>query len=393
MTNPLRFIAIFLLALSCPLWLTGSPLGSRLAVAQAPQEEKPPLPVEPETAEFKAASDAFRAHLKKMREVLVHYNTVPPGPQDRQLRSEWFAFHREGLPLYQRMLDTAVAEYQLAPTEKKALAEMLWDILERNAEIDCYEGMLPIAQALLASGYENPELRGIAARTAYALNDYAAMRQVATEMVDEGIASPQLQKLSDEVAELEAAWAEELALREQDAQGPPLPRVLMHTTKGDIEFELFENQAPETVANFISLIESGFYDGLVFHRVIEHFMAQTGCPVGDGSGGPGYTIYGETDRPNARKYFRGTLGMALSGHPDSGGSQFFITFIPHPELDGQYTAFGRVTAGMDVLSDLVPVNPESEDEEKKKPSRMLDEIVSIEVLAKRDHVYQPNKVK
>ncbi|MCC7334349.1 MAG: peptidylprolyl isomerase [Pirellulaceae bacterium] len=167
----------------------------------------------------------------------------------------------------------------------------------------------------------------------------------------------------------------------------------MHTTKGDIEIELFENQAPETVGNFISLVESDFYVGRVFHRVIENFMAQTGCPIGDGSGGPGYTIYGETDRPGARKYFRGTVGMALSGHPDSGGSQFFITFLPRPDLDGQYTAFGRVTAGIDVLGDLVRVNPESEDEEKKKPAAMLDEIVSIEVLFKRDHEYQPNKVK
>lgn len=395
MMNPLRFTACFLLALSCPLWLAGSPLGTGLAVAQPPQEheEKEPLPVEPETAEFKAASDAFREHLKKMREVMVRFNTTPPGPQDRQMRSEWFAYHREGLPLYQRMLDAAVAEYQLAPSEKVPLAEMLWGILKRNAELDRYEGMLPIALALLENGFENPELRGIAARTAFALNEYAAMRKVATEMIDEGVASPQLQTLSDEVDELEAAWAEELAAREQDAQGPPLPRVLMHTTKGDIEIELFENQAPETVGNFISLVESDFYVGRVFHRVIEHFMAQTGCPIGDGSGGPGYTIYGEADRPGARKYFRGTVGMALSGHPDSGGSQFFITFLPRPDLDGQYTAFGRVTAGIDVLGDLVRVNPESEDEEKKKPAAMLDEIVSIEVLFKRDHEYQPNKVK
>lgn len=391
--NPLRFTTYVLLVLSCPLWLASSPTGAGLAVAQAPQEEKPPLPVEPETAEFKAASDAFRTHLKKMREVMVRFNTTPPGPQDSQMRSEWFAYRREGVPLYQRMLDAAVAEYLMAPSEKPALAEMLWGILDRNAETDRYEGMLPIAQALLSSGYENPELRSFATRTAFAMNNYEVMRQMATEMVAEGIASPQLQILSDEVDELKAAWAEELAMREQDAQGPPLPRVLMHTTKGDIEIELFENQAPETVANFISLIESGFYDGRVFHRVIEHFMAQTGCPVGDGSSGPGYTIYGEADHPSARKYFRGTLGMALSGHPDSGGSQFFITFLPHPELNGQHTAFGRVTAGIDVLSDLVRVNPESKDEEKKKPAEMLDEIVSIEVLSKRDHDYQPNKVK
>ncbi|MEZ6078646.1 MAG: hypothetical protein R3C56_24125 [Pirellulaceae bacterium] len=127
---------------------------------------------------------------KKMREVMVRFNTTPPGPQDRQMRSEWFAYHREGLPLYQRMLDAAAAEYQMAPSEKIPLAEMLWGILKRNAELDRYEGMLPIALALLENGFENPELRGIAARTAFALNEYAVMRKVATEMIDEGVASP-----------------------------------------------------------------------------------------------------------------------------------------------------------------------------------------------------------
>ena len=393
MTTALRFTVCLPLVLGSLLWLAGSPIGAMLAVAQAPQEEKPPLPVEPETAEFKAATDALREHLKKMREVMIHYNTTPGGPQDRQMRNEWFEYRRQGLPLIQHMLDAAVAEYQLAPSEKNPLAEMLWGILDRNAKVDRYEGMLPIAQALMAGGFENAELHGLAVRTAFALNDYAVMRQLVTESIDEGVANPQLQTLTDELDDLAAAWAEELAVREQDAQGAPLPRVLMHTTKGDIEIELFENQAPETVANFISLVESGFYNGLTFHRVIEQFMAQTGCPVGDGSGGPGYTIFGEADKPDARKYFRGTLGMALSGHPDSGGSQFFFTFLPHPELDGKYTAFGRVTAGIDVLGDLVRVDPDSKDEEKKKPAAMLDEIVSIEVLSKRDHDYKPNQVK
>ncbi len=398
MTTVVRFTACAAIAVNCLLGLAGSPLGARLAVAQAPHDEalhdeKPSLPVEPQTAEFKEATEAFREHLKKMREVMVHYNTTPPGPQDREMRSEWFNYLREGVPLYHRLLGAAVAEYQLESTEKAPLAQMLWEILKANAEIDRYEGLLPVAQALLASDFEETDLRDLAVRTAFALNEYAVMRQLVTESIDESIADPQKQGLSEQFDELDATWAEELAAREQDAQGPPLPRVLMHTTKGDIEIELFENQAPESVANFISLVESGFYNGLIFHRVIEQFMAQTGCPVGDGSSGPGYTIHGEAHKPGARKYFRGTLGMALSGHPDSGGSQFFITFLPRPDLNGKYTAFGRVTAGIDVLSDLVRVDPDSKDEEKKKPAQMLDEIVSIEVLSKRDHDYQPNKVQ
>lgn len=383
------------LALSCLLVLVGSPMGMLPVVAQAPQQELPPepLPVKPETPEFIATSDAFREHLKKMRRVMVRFNTQLPGALDRSTQDEWFKLLREGVPIYQRMLDAAVAEYLLAPNDKAPLAAMLWEILDRNTKVDRYEGMLPIAQALLAGGYENIELRGLTARTAYALNDYPVVRQEVTRLIEEGIAGPSLQHLFQELDIVEQAWAEELAIREKDAQGEPLPRVLMRTTKGDIEIELFENQAPETVGNFISLVESGFYDGRVFHRVIEQFMAQTGCPVGDGSGGPGYNIYGEADRPNARKYFRGTLGMALSGQPDSGGSQFFISFLPVPDLNTQYTAFGRITAGIEVLGNLVRVNPEAEEEEKKKPAGMLDEIISIEVLSKRNHEYKPNKVK
>ena len=383
------------LALCCLLVLVGSPLGTLTVVAQDAQQELSPEPlqVKPETPGFIATSDAFREHLKKMRRVMVRFNTQLPGAMDRSTQDEWFKLLREGLPIYQSMLNAAVAEYRLAPSEKAPLAAMLWETLDRNTKIDLYEGMLPIAQALLAGGYENIELRGLAARTAFALNDYPVVRQEVTRLIDEGIASPPLQHLFEELDLVEQAWTDELAIREQDAQGEPLPRVLMRTTKGDIEIELFENQAPETVGNFISLVESGFYDGRVFHRVIEQFMAQTGCPVGDGSGGPGYNIYGEADKPNARKYFRGTLGMALSGEPDSGGSQFFITFLPVPDLNSQYTAFGRITAGIEVLGNLVRVNPEAEEEEKKKPAGMLDEIISIEVLSKRNHEYKPNKVK
>lgn len=353
-----------------------------------------PLPqavtVVPETPEFKEATNELREHLKKMREVMVHFNTALPGPGDDELRKQWFDLQRASTPLYLRMLETAVAEYQLAPEKKPNLAKMLWDIMDRSCKVDRYEGMLQIGQSLLAGGFQNKELRGLTARTAFALNEYEVVRQEVSRLISEQLASPQLQGLYGEMDQMEQAWEEELAARQQDAQGEPLPRVVIHTTKGDIECELFENQAPETVGNFISLVESGFYNGLLFHRVIEQFVAQTGCPMGDGSGGPGYSIYGEAHKPGARRFFRGTLGMALAGEPDTGGSQFFFSFLPMSDLNGSFTAFGRVTANIDVLSNLVRVNPDSKKEEDK-PTEMLDEIISIEVLYKRDHKYEPHK--
>ena len=113
----------------------------------------------------------------------------------------------------------------------------------------------------------------------------------------------------------------------------------------EIVFELFEKEAPGTVANFEKLANSGFYNGLYFHRVISGFVAQGGCPIGNGTGGPGYTIKCETDN-NPHKHIKGALSMAHAGR-DTGGSQFFIVFEPQPHLDGVHTVFGQVIEGMD----------------------------------------------
>jgi cyclophilin family peptidyl-prolyl cis-trans isomerase len=120
----------------------------------------------------------------------------------------------------------------------------------------------------------------------------------------------------------------------------------LHTTHGAIELELFEEDAPRTVANFVSLAQDGFYDGISFHRVIPDFMIQGGCPRGDGTGGPGYEF---EDEPNPHRVVRGALAMANRG-PDTNGSQFFIvTAESCPWLDGKHTVFGRVSEGMDTV--------------------------------------------
>jgi cyclophilin family peptidyl-prolyl cis-trans isomerase len=123
----------------------------------------------------------------------------------------------------------------------------------------------------------------------------------------------------------------------------------MQTTEGTIVFELFDEDAPKTVANFRKLASEGFYDGLSFHRIISDFMIQGGCPQGTGSGGPGYTF---EDEINPRKIVRGALAMANAG-PNTNGSQFFIvTARACPWLDGKHTVFGQVQSGMDVVASL-----------------------------------------
>jgi cyclophilin family peptidyl-prolyl cis-trans isomerase len=122
-------------------------------------------------------------------------------------------------------------------------------------------------------------------------------------------------------------------------------RIVLETDRGRIEIELLPEEAPTTVARAVSLVEAGFYDGLVFHRVVPGFVVQTGDPGGDGYGGPGWTQRCEDNRI---PYERGTVGMALAGR-DTGGSQFFITHGAQPHLELRYTAFGRVVAGLDVV--------------------------------------------
>src|SRR5438477_13160353 len=127
----------------------------------------------------------------------------------------------------------------------------------------------------------------------------------------------------------------------------------MQTSRGAITFELFDEDAPKTAANFRKLASEGFYDGLTFHRVIKDFMIQGGCPQGSGTGGPGYTF---EDEINQHKVVRGALAMANSG-PNTNGSQFFIvTADSAPWLDGKHTVFGKVTAGMDAV-DAIEATP------------------------------------
>jgi cyclophilin family peptidyl-prolyl cis-trans isomerase len=128
------------------------------------------------------------------------------------------------------------------------------------------------------------------------------------------------------------------------------PHAYIETDFGVVEIELAVLDAPLTVANFISLARGGFFNGMAIHRVVPNFVVQAGDARGDGHGGPGYTI---RDEINMRPYLRGTVGMALDWE-DTGGSQFFITHSPQPHLDGRYTAFGHVVAGMEIVDRLMP---------------------------------------
>jgi cyclophilin family peptidyl-prolyl cis-trans isomerase len=145
---------------------------------------------------------------------------------------------------------------------------------------------------------------------------------------------------------------------------------VLETVKGNLVIELFAGTVPKTVNNFVFLAREGFYDGTTFHRVISDFMAQGGDPTGTGAGGPGYTF---EDEFTIHKHEAGTVSMANSG-ADTNGSQFFITYIPTPWLDGKHSVFGKLTEGMDVLKSLTPRDP------SQNPQFKGDKIIKVTII-------------
>ena len=173
------------------------------------------------------------------------------------------------------------------------------------------------------------------------------------------------------------------------SSGPnPVATITMKSGKV-IKVELYPDVAPNTVNNFISLANSGFYDGTIFHRVIEGFMIQGGDPLGTGTGGPGYSIKGEFSSngfKNNLKHTEGVISMARAGHPDSAGSQFFIMHQDGFFLDGQYAAFGEVTDGMDVVDAIASVRTDRND-------RPVEEQKIKSITVTGEDIEEPVKLK
>jgi len=148
----------------------------------------------------------------------------------------------------------------------------------------------------------------------------------------------------------------------EERKAPDVTNVLIETTLGNIEVELYPQEAPKTVDNFVTLAKKGFYDGIIFHRVIPDFMIQTGDPTGTGRGGPGYQFADEFS-PKLPHNKPGTLSMANAG-PNTNGSQFFITVAATPWLDNRHSVFGQVTKGMDIVNAIVSVPRDGQDKPK-----------------------------
>jgi len=337
-------------------------------------------------AAFEAKFNEWKDLIKKLRTLKHDYQEADEAGR-AQMEEQWAATMAEANNMVQPLTDAALAAYMAAPNEDRELTNFLVKRLQDLVTTDQYEAAVALGNGLVDAKCDSPQIYREAGIANYATNNYDRAIEILEKAEALSSISADGRGLRKVAEEYKEHWKVESALREKEAAADDLPRVKLTTSKGEIVLELFENEAPDTVGNFISLVKSGFYDGLTFHRVIGGFMAQGGCPEGDGTGGPGYSIYDECEKPEARKHFRGSLSMAKTQAPNSGGSQFFLCFRPASDLNGKHTVFGRVIEGLDVLSKIQRRDPNSKD--LPEP----DTIVKAEVLRDRGHEYKPNKVQ
>ncbi len=382
-------------ALSCAAGQVPADANSPAAgtsAAKAPAADTPaaeaPAQAAPTAAEaaasFKQAFDEFKQVLGKLRSLQSRFQVAADSDRP-QLAAQFNEYIAKGAVIVPRLQAAAVTAFQ-ADSKDRAAGEFLMANLVDAVESDRYADGARLAKILAAGGYSEKGFANYAGIAEFCHNDFAQAKiDLVKALQENAINKVGKEHCLPNVDECEQLWKTEKELRDAEQQADDLPRVRLTTTKGDIVVELFENEAPNTTANFISLVENHFYDGLKFHQVVSGRMAQTGSPNGNNTGGPGYSIPCEGNQENSRKHFAGSLSMALAG-PNTGGSQFYLMFAPAPGMNGKHTVFGRVIEGLDVLASLQRMDPDH-----PNPFAQPDEIVKAIVLRKRDHAYEPQK--
>jgi cyclophilin family peptidyl-prolyl cis-trans isomerase len=356
--------------------------------AKDPEKKTDDAPAEakgPAAEKFAATYDKWKAILKQLRDVQTKYQSADEKEQDA-LKAQWDKLIGEADEMLPTLRKDAMAAYDEAPNLDSSLTRFLVKLLSDDVARDDYENGKELADLLIKNGCDFKQIYNAAGIIAFVTNDYENAEKYLKQAQESKSLNPLGEQFLSLIPEYKEFWEKEKAIREAEAKADDLPRVKLETSKGTIVIELFENEAPLTVGNFVNLVEKEFYDGTIFHRVLPNFMAQGGDPKGTGTGGPGYEIPCECYKDERRNHFRGTLSMAHSGK-DTGGSQFFLTFIPTAHLNGLHTAFGRVVEGMDVLTKLQRIDP-------SKPSAAAtpDKIIKATVERKRKHEYVPKKV-
>ncbi len=333
-------------------------------------------------AEFDEAFGQMKKLMADLTVLQAQYQQ--PKADKAAVEAKFEAVKKEAQGVGERLEAAAVGLLSVDP-KNQAAREIASAVVAGALESDDPDKALAAADAIAAAGAADADIGLMAASAAMLVSKPDAVTTWLDRAKAAGAPAEPLAKVAEALARERPKIDAELAKRKAEAAADDLPRVKLATSAGDVIVELYENEAPNTVANFLSLVEKGFYDGTPFHRVIGGFMAQGGDPTGTGSGGPGHAIACECGRPDARMHFRGTLSMAHAGE-NTGGSQFFLTFRPTDHLDSKHTVFGRVIEGDSVLPKLVRTQ---DAEGQPVPGVTPDRIVKAEVVRKRSHAYMP----
>lgn len=341
----------------------------------------PPVWAQNPAADFSKQFAVWSDLLKQLETFQTQYKSAKP-EQRPAIREQFEKLLKDGEAMQPKLRAAAEAAYKAEPNKSEDVSHLLVSLIFADSRRDDHAGVLAGSEVLINGKYENARVYNLAGVAALQLGDLDKAEKYLKEADAKNALSPEGRNMLDGLADTKAKWKVEQEKRAAEAKADDLPRIEMVTNKGKMVIELFENEAPNTVANFVSLVDGKKYDGLTFHRVLPGFMAQGGDPLGNGTGGPGYSIACECNQENHRNHFLGTLSMAHSG-PNTGGSQFFITFGRTAHLDGKHTAFGRVVEGFDVLTKLQRRDPG----DPKAPA--ADKIVTAKVLRKREHEYKP----
>lgn len=340
--------------------------------------------------EFVARRKVWADTLVEMRALEIRYSNGDD--RSNQSLERFFELRDRARSELRELFAAGVKLFQGLPNDGES-GSFLVTALDYYREQSVYEDTYPAVRALLDLEVPMPFLTLVGARSAFLEGRFDEVMPLYQAFVDEH-GFDKLEDIDQQLASMLSVypewWEQELAARE--SQADDLPRVRLDTTRGPIVIELFEDTAPNTVANFIKLVEDGFYDESEFYQVISDLLAIGGDPVGDGSGTMGKFLPDEHDRPDARRIFRGSIFMAKMPDgtqqgqfvPNSASCQFVIALMPMAPRELSQTVFGRVIEGMDVIGSFRRVDPS-----KKKEGVVLppDRILGGKVLRKRDHDY------
>ena len=347
----------------------------------------PPAPAAGSKAEeFAKLNKDFNDLVANLGILKSEYATSTDAARKAEIRKQYDEGREKAVAMKEKLVPAAESAFAEAPNADPNIVEFLVASLYYGVTHDDFEAAFKLGKTLMDNKCTEPHVPALAGVAAFCVNEYDLAGTWLQAAKAHGSLPQEYEHYLDSIDGAKDAWAKEKKIREAEAKADDLPRVLMKTSAGDMEIELFENEAPNAVLNFITLVDKGFYNGLKFHRVLPAFMAQGGDPKGNGTGGPGYTIPCECYREDYRTHFRGSLSMAHAGR-DTGGSQFFLTFVPTQYLNGKHTVFGRVISGFDVLAKLKRRNP---DDPTVGPA---DTIIEAKVTRKRQHPYDAKDLK